>query len=62
MRDPKKCSLPPHTPGGGDDGLGGGAIAGIVIGCLCALGMVPAALFLWYRFYYSRRHLYDTLA
>ncbi|ELR15636.1 plexin repeat domain containing protein [Acanthamoeba castellanii str. Neff] len=47
---------------GGDDSLGGGAIAGIVIGSVCAAGIIPAAGFLWYRFYYSRRHYYATLA
>lgn len=62
MRDPSKCHLPPHKPSGGDDSLGGGAIAGIVIGSVCAAGIIPAAGFLWYRFYYSRRHYYATLA
>ena len=34
---------------GGDGGLSGGAIAGIVIGCLAAGLIIGAALFIWYK-------------
>jgi len=61
MRDQKKCSA---TPGknSGSDGLGGGAIAGIVIGTLCGVAILPASAFVWYKYYWSRRHYYVTLA